>query len=85
MKYKRGYERTDYTGAAVLEFSNRSFTVAIENLSLSGALISKKGLPRMELEEEVVITIPFKNENKKVVLKGRAVRFFDDRVGVAFC
>jgi hypothetical protein len=84
MKQKRGYDRIDYHSKAVLRFDNKSFSVTIENLSPSGALISKKDFPTLKLEDEVIIAIPFKNQSKTFEIKGRVARFVGDEVGVEF-
>jgi hypothetical protein len=81
---KRRHERKEYNSNVILWLDNKSYVVNAENISLSGALISKKGIPKIELEDEIIITIPFKKQGKTVELKGRVARFVGDGAGVEF-
>ena len=81
---KRRHPRKKYNDDVIIWFDNQSYIVRVENISLSGALISKQGIPRIELEDEVIITIPFKGKGKTVELKGRVKRFVGDGAGVEF-
>ena len=84
MENRRRHERKEYNDEAILFFDNKSYVVNIENISLSGALISKKGIPQIHLDDEIIITIPFKRKGQTVELKGRVKRFFGDGAGVEF-
>lgn len=81
---KRRHPRKEYDDDVIIWFDNQSYIVRVENISLSGALISKQGIPRIELEDEIIITIPFKGKGKTVELKGRVKRFVGDGAGVEF-
>ena len=84
MEDKRRHERKEYNDDVVLWFDNKSYIVNVENISLSGALISKEGIPQIQLEDEIIITIPFKNKGKTVELKGRVKRFVGGGAGIEF-
>jgi hypothetical protein len=81
---QRRHDRKDYNSEVILKINEKSYVVTIENISLSGALISKRGIPKIELNDEIIIKIPFKNQNKEVELKGRVARFVGDGAGVEF-
>ena len=81
---KRRHEMKDYHQEIQLQFDNKTYVVMIENISLSGALISKKGIPQIKLEDEIIITIPFKNQGKTVELKGRVKSLVGNGAGVEF-
>ncbi len=80
----RRHGRKEYNDDVILWFDDQSYVVNIENISLSGALISKKGIPQIQLEDEIIITIPYKSTGKTVELKGRVKRFVVEGAGVEF-
>ena len=80
----RRHERKEYESEGRLQCENNSYTVIIENISLGGALISTDGISKIDLEDEIILTIPFTNQDKSVALKGRVARFIDDKVGIEF-
>jgi hypothetical protein len=84
MAEKRQHARKEYNEDVILWFDNQSYVVSIENISLSGALISKQGIPQIELEDEVIITLPYRGKAKTVELKGRVKRFVGEGAGVEF-
>jgi hypothetical protein len=84
MDNKRRHERKEFNEDVVLWFDNKAYVVNIENISLSGALISKQGIPKIHLEDEIIITLPVKNKGKTVELKGRVKRFVGDGAGIEF-
>lgn len=81
---KRRHERKEYESEGHLQFENKSHTVIIENISLSGALISTDGFNTINLEDEIILKIPFTNQEKSVELKGRVTRFIGDKLGIEF-
>jgi hypothetical protein len=81
---KRRHARKGYNDDVVLWFEKQAYVVTIENITLSGALISKQGIPQIELDDEVIITIPYKKKDKTVELKGRVKSLVGDGAGVEF-
>jgi hypothetical protein len=47
-------------------------------------LISNPDIPQIQLDDEIIITVPFKSNGKTVELKGRVVRFIEEGTGIEF-
>ena len=79
---KRRHERKEYESEGRLQFENKSYPVIIENISLGGALISTNGFNSINLDDEIILKIPFTNQEKSVEIKGRVKRFIGGKVGI---
>ena len=83
-QYRRRDERKDYHAEIYFSFSKKAYTATIRNISRGGALVHTGGMPIIAPGEQIIITIPFTNQNKSVKRNARVMWVDSQYMGVQF-
>ena len=83
-QYRRRDKRNEYVAEVYFSVKKKAFTATIKNISRGGALISTGGMPKINVGEKIIITIPF-TDNTKHVKRNALVMWVDKKMmGVQF-
>ena len=83
-EFQRTYERKAYSADVAFDINCHTYFAEVKNISLGGALISMKTIPRIENGDNVTVTIPFAYQHKEVQLKAQVMRYAEEGLGITF-
>ena len=81
---KRRHKRKAYYANVDLTVDSLSYTVLLQDLSLSGASIAGDHLPPIEIDSPVSLSIPFEIKPETVNLRGTIRRLTESGIGIEF-
>ncbi len=83
-EYQRRYNRKAYSADVEFVVNIHHYFAELKNISLSGAFISMRTIPRIEDGDDISVTIPFAYQPREVQLKAQVMRYAEKGLGIAF-
>jgi hypothetical protein len=82
--YRRFSERKNYLNQISFSIDSIALPAAIENISLGGALIRTRNIPKIKTGTKILVSIPFANKNGCIKRKAKVKWVENDLFGIEF-